>query len=153
MLNEKQRADILNMDDWVRHWVRDEPDYAVGDQIVELLKPVLVHLLDRGLALNTTRRHRDNLRMLGQKVLDKMTQFPEIAPATVREALDGLLDGCSIGEGGPDLYFTLGDGDPELEAYYAAEQRQFDTTCRMVWKYRTAQARLTAAAGSPTVAA
>lgn len=137
--NEKQRADILNMDDWVRHWVRDEPDYAVGDRIVVMLLPVLVHLLDRGLALSTTRRHRDNIRRLGQLVLDKLTRFPEDADNSVEEALDALLTGCEIGEGGPELNYVYGH-DPELQAMFDAEQRVFDTTCRLVWRYRKAQA-------------
>lgn len=140
------------MTDWSRGWAREASDRAVGDAIIELLAPVMVHLVDRGLALNTSRRHRDNLRMLGQKVLDKMTQFPECAPGSVGEALDDLLDGCSIGEGGPELRPVYGDGDPELEAILDVEQHQFDTTCRLVYKFRSTHVR-PRPAGEPKVTA
>lgn len=126
--DDTQRAELLNFDGWIRGWVRDEPDYAVGERVLEALRPVAVHMLDRGLALSTVRRHYGWLRLLGQKVLDKLTQFPEAADDSVDDVLDDLLLGCAIGEGGPDIY-----------AVFASEQREFDTLCRLVYKFRSGQ--------------
>jgi hypothetical protein len=121
--NSKQRAELLDMAGWGKSWAREESDRAVGDSIVELLAPVMTHLLDRGLAINTLRRHNYSLWLLGSLVLDKMTQFPEDAPATAGEALDDLLDGCEL-------------GCPDLRNATAAEQRAFEATCRYVYKFR-----------------
>ena len=40
-------------------------DIAIGQQIVAVLTPFLLHLLDQALAKTTLRRHRDNLWSLG----------------------------------------------------------------------------------------
>jgi hypothetical protein len=42
----------------------------------------------------------------------------------------------------------MGGHDPELQNMFDAEQREFDTTCRLVWKFRAARAR-----GGPALSA
>lgn len=113
----------MNMDDWARSWAREESDKAVGAAIVQLLAPVMHHLVNEGLAINTLRRHKNNLYLLGARVLDDMTQFPEDAPASTCEALDSLLSSCEY-------------ECPELLGADEAEQRAFDATCRHVHRFR-----------------
>lgn len=124
--NPKQRDALINMDDWARSWAREESDRAVGAAIVLLLLPVMAQLVCEGLAINTLRRHKGNLYLLGARVLDDMTQFPEDAPATVGAALDSLISSCEY-------------ECPELRDADEAEQRAFDATCRRVYKFRGAQ--------------
>lgn len=121
----KQQESLLDLSDWPRSWQREDSDYAVGQAIVALFQPFMASLVEQGLAINTLRRHKNNLYRLGDKVLGKMTQFPEDAPDSVAEALDGLIDNYE----GPWLH----DADE-------AEQRAFDTTCGKLCRFRLAQA-------------
>lgn len=118
------------MDGWPKSWARDEPDYAVGDRIVVELLPILQHLLARGLAWKTISRHKDNVYLIGAQVLDHMTREPEDALMPVSDAFDHVLYGCEDGEDGPELRYLD-----------AAAQREFNTTCRLVAKFRVAAAR------------
>ena len=51
---------VPDLDDWPRSWHVDPADIPVGQQIVQVLTPFLLQLLDQGLAKTTLRRHRDN---------------------------------------------------------------------------------------------
>ena len=57
------------LDDWPRSWHVEPADIIVGQQIVQVLTPFLLHLLDLGLAKTTVRRHRDNLWALGGELI------------------------------------------------------------------------------------
>lgn len=117
----KQQEALLDLSDWPRSWAREESDRAVGAAIIAIFTPFLEHLVAQGLAINTLRRHKNNLYLLGDKVLGAMTQFPEDAPATVAEALDDLIQE---------------DEGPWLHDASEAEQRTFDTTCGKLCRYR-----------------
>lgn len=123
-LSSQQREKFLNTEGWAEHWAREESDKPVGDGIIETFRPFMLDLLDQGLSWKTLRRHQGNLRLLGSLTLDLMTQFPETAPATADEALDDLLNGCDL------------DSCPKLRYASRAEQQEFDTTCRRVFKFR-----------------
>ena len=55
---------LLHRPDGRTRWA-SRRDLRPGQQIVECLKPFLLHLLDAGLSRTTLRRHRDNLWLLG----------------------------------------------------------------------------------------
>ena len=50
-----------DLDDWRQSWHVEPADIPVGLQIVQVLTPFLLQLLDQVLAKATLRRHRDNL--------------------------------------------------------------------------------------------
>ncbi|HDR9105398.1 TPA: hypothetical protein QDB04_002239 [Burkholderia vietnamiensis] len=122
---EAQRNALLDLADWPRNWAREESDKAIGVAIVLLLKPFLQQLIDQGLAINTLRRHKMQLCILGSRVLDRMTQFETVAPEKASEVLDSQL--CQFG--GPLLFDAT-----------EAEERAFDATCKQLYRYRTTAA-------------
>lgn len=125
----QQREKFLDTEGWANNWARDESDKAVGESIIEALRPCMLYMLDKNLAWKTLRKHQGYLRLLGAMTVDVMTQFPEIAPKTADEALDKMLDGCDF------------DSYPELRHASRAEQREFETTCRLVFNFREANKR------------
>ncbi|GEM_PF-1696956 len=72
----------------------------MGQQIVEVLTPFLLHLLDQGLAKATVRRHRDNLWTLGGELIRCRYDDKALAHKDVRDALQHLIEG----DGGPLMW-------------------------------------------------
>lgn len=58
---QRLRQACPDLQDWSQSWHVEPADIAVGQQLVELLTPFMLHLLDQGLAKATVSRHRDNL--------------------------------------------------------------------------------------------
>ncbi|MDN8078683.1 hypothetical protein QZN30_04915 [Burkholderia multivorans] len=122
-----QREALLDVVDWPRNWAREESDKAIGEAIAQLLKLFLEHLIERGLAINTLHRHKLQLCLLGSRVLDRMTQFESLPPESAADVLDGLI---SEDEG--PLLFNASE----------EEQRAFDATCKLLYRYRASTAAL-----------
>lgn len=93
----------------------------MGQQIVEVLTPFLMHLLDRGLAKATVRRHRDNLWTLGGELIRCRYDDEALARKDVRDALQHLIEG----DGGPLMWPRI----TELE------QHSLDATCRKLHRF------------------
>lgn len=91
---------VPDLDDWPRSWHIDPADIPVGQQIVQVLTPFLLHLLDQGLAKATMRRHRDNLWTLGGELIRCLYDDDELADKHVKDALRQLIEG----DGGPLIW-------------------------------------------------
>ena len=110
-----------DLDDWPRSWHVEPADIAVGQQIVAVLTPFLLHLLDQGLAKATLRRHRDNLWALGGELIRRRYDDDELARQDVTDAIAQLIEG----DGGPLLWPRITE----------AEQDSLDTTCRKLDRF------------------
>ena len=66
---QRLRLACPDLHHWPESWHVEPADIAVGQQIVQLLTPFLLHLLDQGLAKATVRRHRNNLWSLGGELI------------------------------------------------------------------------------------
>jgi hypothetical protein len=93
----------------------------VGQQIVEVLTPFLLHLLDQGLAKATVRHHRDNLWTPGGELIRCRYDDEALAHKDVRDALQHLIEG----DGGPLMWPRI----TELE------QDSLDATCRKLHRF------------------
>ena len=113
---QRLRQAVPDLDDWPRSWHVDPADILVGQQIVEVLTPFLLHLLDQGLAKSTMRRHRDNLWTLGGELIRCRYDDDELANKHVKDALRKLI----AGDGGPLMW-------PRIST---PEQDSLDATCR-----------------------
>ncbi len=82
---------MTGLDDWPRSWRVDPADIPVGQQIVHVLTPFLLHLLDQGLAKATLRRHRDTLWTLGGELIRCRYDDDELASKHVKDALRQLI--------------------------------------------------------------
>ncbi len=113
---QRLRQAVPDLDDWPRSWHVEPADIPVGQQIVEVLTPFLLHLLDQGLAKSTMRRHRDNLWTLGGELIRCRYDDDELANTHVKDALRQLI----AGDGGPLMWPRISE----------PEQDSLDATCR-----------------------
>lgn len=118
---QRLRQACPDLDTWPQRWHFNEPDIAIGQQIVAALTPFLLSLLDQGLARRTVSRHRDNLWLLGGEILRRRYEDDELAAMTVPQALKALV----ADDGGPLIYPSISD----------AEQDSLDATCRKLHQF------------------
>ena len=83
-------------------WHYEQPDLAIGQQILKVFTPFLLDLLNQGLARKTVSRHRDNLWMLGGELARRRYQDDELARMEVTDVLQQLIRG----DGGPLMWLT-----------------------------------------------
>ena len=123
---KRLRQACPDLQDWPRSWHVEPADIAVGQQLVELLTPFMLHLLDQGLAKSTVSRHRDNLWALGGELIRRRYDNDELARQDVKAAI-----GKFIGpDGGPLMWPRITE----------AEQDSLDATCRRLERFWRAAA-------------
>lgn len=98
----------------------------MGQQLVELLTPFLLHLLDQGLAKATVARHRDNLWTLGGELIRRRYDNDELARQDVKDAIGQLIGR----DGGPLMWPRITE----------AQQDSLDATCRKLERFWRAAA-------------
>ena len=86
-----------------------------------MLIPFLLHLLDKGLAKATVRRHRDNLWLLGGELIRCRYEDDDLARQDLTDALEQLIED----DGGPLM----------LPRITEAEQESLDATCRKLHQF------------------
>jgi hypothetical protein len=118
---QRLRQACPDLDNWPRSWHYEQADLAVGQQIVQVLTPFLLHLLDQGLARATVRRHRDNLWLLGGELIRLRYEDDEVAQKDVAVALQQLVDR----DGGPLVCPRISE----------SEQESLDATCRKLHRF------------------
>ena len=97
---QRLRQACPDLDDWPRSWHVEPADIVVGDQIVQVFTPFLLHLLDQRLARATLRRHRDNLWALGGELIRCRYDDDDLAKRHVKDALRQL----TLGDCGPLMW-------------------------------------------------
>lgn len=118
---QRLRQVCPDLDEWPRSWHVEPADIVVGQQIVRVLTPFLLHLLDQGLARTTVRRHRDNLWSLGGELIRRRYDDDELARQDVEGALRQLIEG----DGGPLMWPRITE----------SEQDSLDATCRKLNRF------------------
>jgi len=106
---------------WAKSWRYDEPDIAVGQQIVAVFTPFLLGLLDQGLARKTVSRHRDNLWTLGGELIRRRYDDKALARKNARDALQELVSG----DAAPFVYPRISE----------SQQDSLDATCRKLNRF------------------
>ena len=110
---------------WPASWCGEERDVIPGQQIVALFTPFLQNLLDQGLSRKTRNLHRDNLWLLGGEIIRDINETPKLRKRPVGE----LIGEAIANDEGPLIH---GCGNDQ-------EQRLFDSTCRKLNRFMTAQ--------------
>ena len=118
---QRLRQACPDLDDWPQSWHVEAADIAIGQQIVALFTPFLLHLLDQGLAKATVRRHRDNLWELGGELIRRRYDDDELARHNVADAIAQLIER----DGGPLMWPRITE----------AEQDSLDATCRKLDRF------------------
>jgi hypothetical protein len=118
---QRLRQACPDLDDWPRSWHVEPADIAIGQRIVQVLTPFLLHLLDPGLAKATVRRHRDNLWSLGGELIRCRYDDEELARQDAQDALRQLIER----DGGPLMWPRITE----------SEQDSLDATCRKLKRF------------------
>ena len=100
-------------------------DIAIGQQIVAVLTPFLLHLLDQGLAKTTVRRHRDNLWSLGGELIRRRYDDDELARHDIKDALRQLIEG----DGGPLIWPRITESEHDALVASCRKLIRFLCTC------------------------
>ena len=113
-----------DLEQWPKSWMYEERDLSSGQRMVDCFKPFLRHLLDLNLSHKTFRKHRDNLWLLGGKLIEDLHDNPGFR----RRPIDALVLAAVDDEGGPLVSHTASE----------EEQRSFDATCRRLFRFLVA---------------
>ena len=118
---QRLRQACPDLGDWPRSWHVEPADIAVGQRIVQVLTPFLLHLLDQGLAKATVCRHRDNLWSLGGELIRRRYDEHELARHNVKDVIRQLIER----DGGPLMWPRITE----------SEQDSLDATCRKLNRF------------------
>lgn len=118
---QRLRRACPDLHEWPRSWHVEPADIAVGHQIVQVLMPFLIDLLNQGLGKTTVRRHRDNLWLLGGELIRRRYDEDSLARQCVKSALRHLVEG----DGGPLM----------LPSITESQQESLDATCRKLNRF------------------
>ena len=105
---------------WAKSWEGTPGDIPIGEAITEIMRPFIIHLVSKGLAPSTIRRHLDNCWVIGGEIIRQINYFPEMAKVEPRKL---LLDSVAIGEA------------PLVRDASESEQRTFDATARKLLRF------------------
>jgi hypothetical protein len=109
-----------DLDRWPRSWMGLEKDLLPGERLLACLRPFIQHLAASALSPKTTRRHVDNLWLLGGEIIRDLNDDPSLRKLAAQHLLRKVVHE----DGGPLLY----NGCEE-------EQRSFDSTCRRLHRF------------------
>ena len=118
---QRLRQACPDLHDWPRIWHVEPADIPIGQQILQVFTPFLLHLLDKGPAKATVRRHRDNLWSLGGELIRRRYDDDELARQDIKDALLRLIEG----DGGPLMWPRITE----------SEQDSLDATCRKLNRF------------------
>jgi len=97
---------------WPDAWEGLPEDLPYGREILEVMRPFIVQLIEKGLTRKTMRKHMDNLWLLGGEIIRNVSTHEEyhIPPIQkIRDSVDSL--------GG--MYCRHLDSDIEEKSYHA----------------------------------
>lgn len=112
------------MNEWPTTWEIDDGDLRYGQDLLEELKPFVMHLVGvEKLSRSTLRRHLDNLFLLGGELISLINTYDEDR----RRSPARLLDHNLSAEGGPLCkHVQRGSG-----------QQHYDATCKKLHAFRS----------------
>jgi hypothetical protein len=115
--------DYLDVDHWPHAWRVESADLARGKVMVDLFKVFLIDQLQLRRSRKTLRVHRDNLQALGGQIIRLWHEQPHLRKRGIlRMLLEAIGD-----DGGPIVYPPLTEAD----------QRSFDSTCKLLNRFTT----------------
>lgn len=106
--------------EWPKRWMGVKKDLPVGQEIVKVIEPFLLHLIEKGYKEKTIKRHATNLWYLGGELVREVSIFEEYdkdIEMKIRESID---------ESG-------GSGCRHMQS--ERELNSYDTTCRKLSRY------------------
>jgi hypothetical protein len=112
------------MDNWPESWAGVRADIALGQRLVEKMRPFIIHLLDQGLSRKTVRRHLDNLWCIGGEIIRDVNYDDSLRRKQPGEL---LLRSIELGQA------------PLLNDFDETQQRSCDATARKLLRFLSAE--------------
>jgi len=110
-----------DIDQWPLSWAGDDNDIIVGNVILSEFKRFLLHLIAKGRAKATIKKHADYLWALGGEIIRDTNKYGVDKNRSGKNLVLNYIDDS----GGP--YWRHADSEYDL--------RQYDTTCRQLYKF------------------
>lgn len=108
------------MDRWPKSWAGISKDEAVGRELIDLMRPFLVHLHQHNFSAKTFRRHLDNLWLIGGEIIRQLHDDSDLRKNATRTLLlDAIRDGEAV---------LIGD-------LTEAQHRSLDATARKLFHF------------------
>lgn len=111
------------MEPWPDSWAGVDEDEPIGRDLVTVMRPFMMHLVQRNFSRRTLRRHLDNLWLIGGEIIRKLNYEPRLRS---KSASDLLLDAIADG------------GAPFVHNFNEAEQEVVDVTARKLLRFLSA---------------
>ena len=105
---------------WPDSWQEIPSDVPIGEALAYEMIPFVQWLSNKGFARRTTRRHIDNLWLLGGEIIRLRHQDEVSSHMSARDLL---------------LLYVADDGGPLLYHSEENEQESFDVTCRKLFRW------------------
>jgi hypothetical protein len=111
-----------NINNWADRWKGFQKDVKLGNRIIEdVFIPFIEHVIDKGLAKRTIKRHIDNLWLLGGEIINRINLDEDLRKLDSKLLVLKFIDD----EGGP--YSKHNNSDNSIES--------FDSTCKKLFKF------------------
>lgn len=101
--------------EWPKKWMGVKKDLPVGQEIVKVFEPFLLHLIEKGYKEKTIKRHATNLWILGGELVREVSIYEELDKSIEIKIMESIDE-----EGGPDCRHL--QSEEEINSY--------NTTCR-----------------------
>jgi len=121
--NPLQRLALLckDIDQWPKSWAGDDNDVIVGKVILGEFKLYLLHLIAKGRAKATLKKHADYLWALGGEIIRDTNEYGVDKDLSSKNLVLKYINDS----GGP--YWRHADSESDL--------RQYDATCRQLYQF------------------
>jgi len=110
-----------DIDQWSKSWAGDDNDIIAGNALVSEFKRYLLHLIAKGRAKATIKKHADYLWALGGEIIRDTNEHGVDESLSSKNVILKYVDDS----GGP--YWRHAGSESELA--------QFDATCRQLYKF------------------
>lgn len=110
-----------DFDQWPQSWAGDDKDVIVGNVLLTEFKRYLLHLIDKGRAKATIRKHADYLWALGGEIIRDTNEYGLDKSLSSRNLMLKYVDDS----GGP--YWRHASSESDLT--------QYEAVCRQLYKF------------------
>jgi hypothetical protein len=122
-VNSRQQVETILKDirQWPNSWMGEEKDLVAGEAILGVMVEYLGHLIDKGRAKSTVKKHGDYLWALGGEIIRDLNENGVDQTVSSFELVLNYVDSL----GGP--YWQHAGSD--------ADHRDYDSVCRSLYKF------------------
>lgn len=110
-----------DFDQWPQSWAGDDKDVIVGNVLLTEFKLYLLHLITKGRAKATIKKHADYLWVLGGEIIRDTNEYGVEENLSSRDLILKYVDDS----GGP--YWRHASSETDL--------KQYDAACRQLYKF------------------